>query len=42
MESETGATGDDLERQLYFARKLTEIQSKTELTMADDFYFCTM
>jgi len=42
VESIDGKTGDELERQLYFARKLAEKKAKTELEMADDFYFCTM
>lgn len=42
MESTTGKTGDDLERQLYVGRKLVERQIKILLAKYEDFYFCTL
>jgi len=42
VESTTGRTGDDLERQLYVGRKLVERQIKISLAKYEDFYFCTL
>lgn len=43
VRSKEGLTGDELERELFIARKMIERQKSAELgSDADDFYFCTL